>query len=280
MEKEEIRQKLLTNVGNILTQRKIKVGEFEKEIGVYPGFLSRMKAEENKMPGFDTVFRMAEYLNVNAESLVTGNFDHPTENLDYLRKFVRQLYARTMAGEFKWEALPIRDINDALRKNEAARYPFGEKVDAEYGDLQLYDMDDQGIFGLSGYRARNNRIKSYGRPLDTLAIADTVFFTKLDPNRTLYLVQYAEEIPDEPSPEMACCFIPDFWYELMIDQEDGSQREHYPLCSTLDECRPLEVEIRKLYDELKYHEHDLRISDKARGAIEDFFKTDPDQVPF
>ena len=40
MEKEEIRQKLLTNVGNILTQRKIKVGEFEKEIGVYPGLLA------------------------------------------------------------------------------------------------------------------------------------------------------------------------------------------------------------------------------------------------
>ena len=44
------RQKFLNNISNILTQRGIKVGEFETSIGGYPGYLSRLKAEENKMP--------------------------------------------------------------------------------------------------------------------------------------------------------------------------------------------------------------------------------------
>lgn len=276
--REAIRHNLITNVGNILTQRGIKVGEFEAAIGAYAGFMARMKAEESKMPTFDIVLRMAEYLGVNAESLVTGNFDHPTENLDYLRKFARSLYSRTMAGEFKWDALSTEKIDEQMPNADVRQYPFGQVLEDDCGGPKRLSLEPWGYENNTMSAANHGAIRSFSVTRERVSILDSVFSTMIDQYQRLYLVKYGllrlKEKNGDPEPE----FVE--WFELQIDRENTQDWDFYLLCDTLGESEPLYTEFDKLYQELKYHEHDLRISDRARNTIEEFFKSDPDELPF
>ena len=276
------RQKFLNNISNILTQRGIKVGEFETSIGVYPGYLSRLKAEENKMPPFDIVWKMGQYLNMNVELLADGNFEHPTENLNYLQKFARKLFDRTVSGEFEWTPVTTGDINMALLSDdEKPKYPFIERTPVDRGkDLRSLDLENYGCMSNSGWAAKYNMISSFGLPHTSVCVDGTAFRTTIYGQGTLYLICFVGEVCDPPF-EYGGIPEPCWYYELMIDSPttDGS-RKVIPVCNTLKNCEPLRVDLKKLYDELKNHEFDLRITTDARTAIDAFMASDPEDIPF
>ena len=59
----------ITNVYIILKNRNIKMEDFEKEIQVSPGYLSRCKNGKRRI-SIDTALQICQYLNIEFETLI------------------------------------------------------------------------------------------------------------------------------------------------------------------------------------------------------------------
>ena len=270
---ETIRKNLIRNVATILARKGVRIGKFEKAIGVYPGYMARMKTDANKLPAFDIILRMAEYLGVNVESLAMGNFDHPAENLDYLRKFARSLYARTAACEFQWYALTTDQIDESLPGGDVRRYPFGQAMEDDAGGPKRLSMEPWGYVNNTLSQAGYGAVKSFSVTGGRVSILDSVFSTMIEQDQRLYIVKYGMLRMNRRKAEPEMELIE--WFELQLARENSKVGDYYLLCDTLGERELLYVEFEKLYLELKYYEHDPCISKRARNTIDKFLQSDP-----
>ena len=275
MSKEFDRQKMLTNISTLIQQRGIKIGELEAKVGVSAGYLSRLGKEDSKaIPAIDVIWRIARELGVNIELLIDGNFDHATENLAYLQKFIQRLFEKTLNGALDWQAYSVYRMEQAIRGEVNLQIPFIE-TDPERtftddrSDLMQMGCDYSSITG-SGHK----HFVSFTWPGSSHSMGGSCFYISAE--KRLYIAKFVDVMydgADEFDPGM-----PDLvdWYEVIIVDMPSDQVE--AICNTLNRCEPLLPDIQKLYQELKQHEYDLRIAPTVKRVIDDFMSED--DLPF
>lgn len=289
MAREFDRQKFLANIRALIRQRNMKIGELESNVDLSAGYLSRLERDDNKaVPTVDVVWKIAKELGVNIELLIEGTFDHATKNIEYIRRFVQSLFDRTVSGELDWSSNNIGSINRALEgKEECAiveRAPDGEYFEPSDGDMLQYGVDTG-----SQMRSRLFRIRSLTRPTSEVIAADSCFHVQIGQNQVLHLFKFTEVMyMEDPliggTPEAID------YYELAISEVNFDIEELLPICNTLGTTSSLEADLKKLFQELKLHEYDLRIDNRVRGIIDafmtvsepssDFSEVDDDELPF
>lgn len=281
------RGKLLKNISTIIQERGVKIGELETSVGVSPGYLSRLSKEDVKtLPSLDVVWRIAKALNVNMERLVEGNFDHESNTVAYMQQFLQKLFSDTVNGSISWSSMSIATINEILR-NELREYVAFIQYDRNHDYTDNWEIRKQLHYTKgtsSGYE--NNRIAPVTSPRTNPWVDDSVFHTVMPDGRTLFLVKYGEiHYSDDNQPSINC------FYELFFDVPDCQDDAIIPIFNTLGNRKDLLPDIEKLYQELKEHEFDLRISQDALSSIDrfmgkavpqsnGFIQVDDDELPF
>ena len=277
MPKEFDRQKMLSNISTLIQQRGMKIGELEAKVGVSAGYLSRLGKEDSKaIPAIDVIWRIARELGVNIELLVDGNFDHATENLAYLQKFIQRLFEKTVTGGLDWQSYSRYRMEQAVRGEVNLQVPFIE-TDPERtftdnrDDLLQMGCDYSSITGCG-----HKHFISFTWPGSTQSMGGSCFYTDIATAKRLYIAKFVDvmyEDANEYDPG-----VPDLvdWYEVIV--EDTSSGHIEAICSTLSKSAPLLPDIEKLYQELKQHEYDLRIAPTVKQVIDDFMSDD--DLPF
>ena len=102
MASENDKDILFENINYLLKERGIKVGDFEKDTGVYPGYISRVSKEATAKPGFDFIVKAASILHVSIDSLLCHRFSEATPTENYLAGFLRKLITDTDADKLSW----------------------------------------------------------------------------------------------------------------------------------------------------------------------------------
>ena len=64
-------QRLMDNINSIIQQKNIKIGEMESDIGVSPGYISRLTKKGNgAATSADLIWKVAKYLGVSVDFLM------------------------------------------------------------------------------------------------------------------------------------------------------------------------------------------------------------------
>ena len=110
MTKEFDKRRLLNNISYLIKEQKIKTGEFEKAVGVSPGYISRSIKDELSKPGIDFVVNAANYLNVSIDTLFDVDLWSLTSTERYLVSFIEKLSKDTNEDKLFWEKETIQDL--------------------------------------------------------------------------------------------------------------------------------------------------------------------------
>jgi len=93
------REKFLNNLQYRMGRMAYTATILEAEIGVYSGYISRMKSDPQKLPALDIAYKMAQALDVNIEWLIEGSAAPEDKDSIYLRRFLRRLFEMTNSRE-------------------------------------------------------------------------------------------------------------------------------------------------------------------------------------
>lgn len=271
------RQKLMQNLQAAMEQRKVKANELETEIGVYSGYISRLKSEEAKLPSLDVIWKIAKYLKVNLMRLIEGTFERSTENLAYLEKFLQEVYARTLTGVLDWRPVHMNELNGNLTGQCTSRYipfiPYDQYNNyGEYRENPCKGTD----FGGSGISCENRKVKSFVLEGADVWLKDSCFYTDFGRRRSLYVAQLCGEVDpwdvdmDDYQSEKSV----GSWYEFVVICDDDEDDRGTLICSTFGQGTELKYDAQTLFDELKQHEWDYRIEKPVRNLIDEFMQTE------
>ena len=125
---------MLNNIYYLLKEKSIKIGDFEEKSGVSVGYLSRLGKDEKSKPSLETVMKMAYYLRVSVDMLVTFDLTGLTATENYLINFFQKLKEKTMRSEINWgkeSAISLNQLTDTL--SESVNHPMYEYVDIAEG---------------------------------------------------------------------------------------------------------------------------------------------------
>lgn len=281
------RQKLMDNINLLIQQSGMKIGDVESKVGISTGYISRLaKKETESAPGVDIIWKLAEVLNVSVDFLINGNFQHATDNLKYMSKFVKKLIRITDEVKLEWTPLPQAFFNSVLNGEEDFFLVLGR------GEESDGRMDVSAVQGDEVLFNSKRRLVSLFLPDAPVRIAGTAFKTKINHGTELYMIPWKIDSGEDQER---------MYYELYFrkwvvgpEYEGGygppSDQDYVqttiPVCSTLRGADEMRAELRELYRCLKMHEADLPIQEDARAEIEQFmgegdgFMNISDEMPF
>ena len=137
----------IDNIEKFISEKNIKIGDFEKSIGVSAGYLSRLKARidngEDVVPTVPILNKISQVLGVSMDMLI--NFDIPPchDNLTTLMRVIDKLIDDTNEKNIEWypcseEMLKYRgeDISLSLFKREKNFYDGDDKTSG------IFDIDN------------------------------------------------------------------------------------------------------------------------------------------
>lgn len=139
MSQEFNKQLMLDNIAFMLKELGKKIGEFENEAGVSPGYISRTSKEESKKPAVDFVVKAADALGISVSTLLTVDLSalSPTER--YLIGFLEKLTHDTKESKLEWECQTKDylcnmscDVNCYVEHPLFSYETFMEKTECEY----------------------------------------------------------------------------------------------------------------------------------------------------
>ena len=117
---------MFNNIAFILKRSGRKIGEFENDIGVSPGYISRMNKEEKSKPGIDVIIKAAEILNVSIDTLLLVDIENKTPTEEYLISFLRKLIDDTTDDKLDWNVESADYLNYKIEvdKNGYCNHPL------------------------------------------------------------------------------------------------------------------------------------------------------------
>ena len=135
----------------------------EGEIGVYGGYIARMKSDPQKLPALDIAYRMAQALDVNIQWLIEGSAIPESDDSAYTRRFLDRLFEMTHRGTMQWTLYPYGEINEMITgKRPRADLPMLQRKNGKEKNLHV--------------------IRSMALPDYDATVAGDVFSTPLDEN--------------------------------------------------------------------------------------------------
>ena len=102
MPEEFNNQTLTDNITYLLKELDKKIGEFEAEVGVSPGYISRISKDGGSKPGIDFIINAASALRISIDLLLKHNLTHLTPNEKYLIPFLEKLSEDTLEDKLDW----------------------------------------------------------------------------------------------------------------------------------------------------------------------------------
>ena len=242
--KEVDRQQFLDNLFYLIGMNGMTYSEVESAVGVYNGYISRMKSDPQKLPALDIAWKMAQLLDVNLEWLMEGSCDDLDENVQYVGGFLRKLFDLTRSKRMLWECWPVSKIENACK---------GQKMPDNFPCLG---------WGPDGHI----RPDSLAFPGWNNSITNTAFVSDLDDNRVICVVpmQYNEELKDGET-------FSNRWIEVQLMDKKTKHRSLIT-CTSYGADDMLWDDIEKLYQELSRQETDLRLDPFVRNAIDGFME--------
>ena len=276
MKLEFDRTRLLANLQARMDQKNMKANELEQAIGVYSGYISRLKSEENKLPGLDVIWKMAKALGVSLDRLIEGSFEKSQENLAYMEQFVQELFAQTMDKTLDWKPVHQKALEEVLAGGNAEKYiPFiNYNAGEDYVDRKEPACKDSDFRGTASANA-NRRVRSLDLPAEEVWLNSACFYTDFGDNQTLYIAALCGPVMpwDVDSDDYANGDdAVGRWYELVVVDDTSETDMGTLLCSTYGQGSPLVHSIRTLFQELSQHEWDYRVGDQARALIDRFMQ--------
>lgn len=129
------REILFDNITYLIKVREMKMGEFEKTVGVCKGYVARTKADQSVKPGIEFVCNAASELGVSVDTLINVKLNDVTPSEMYYISFMEKLILDTSSGKLEWDDEAI----DGLKM-------FGVPSEEEAVHPLLFERDGELVF--------------------------------------------------------------------------------------------------------------------------------------
>ena len=277
------RQRLVDNIGSLIQQKGMKVGEVESSIGISTGYLSRLSKDgNNSIPATDVTWKLAQHLGVSTDALISGDFSSGTDNLSVLKRFLKKLTVQTIDGSIEWTPVSTKYVNAVLKGDEGSFFLVKEK-DKDYG-VPRFEPEDNFSEATMTYSCYHHRkIVSAASPLDHAWMTGDGFKAKLNEDRWVYLfpmcVSFDTGTPagfiDQDYFEMYMLnWIPQGGLVGAVAAVSGEVKGHWGETQVFDTFKssyaPLSEDVKDLYETASRTAYDVKLNASVKSAILDF----------
>ena len=292
--KEFDKQQFTKNIDSLIQQKHLKIGDVEKAAGLSAGYLSKYKkSDSDAAPSVEWVWKLAQYLDVSMDLLISGNFDGATNNIQYLTKFIRELIQRTDDNVVEWSTHSVRSIQNAMEFDDITHDGVLKKNDGTVHEKEITDVLDMSLTSTTTHSS--NTMVYPGTKFEGVSRVwgnayELEFVT--DNWVSIYRLQTKQDILINVPKSLLN------WsenYSLFLKKYEATSHDPYEMsdpeyepaysmiCNTID-TPELFSNLQSLYQSIRRHETDVKISDEARSAIDSFLNPldpyDPDNLPF
>ena len=120
------KKRFLRNTHYLANEKKMKIGDLEKNAGVSVGYLSRLGKEDNKsIPGVEVLLSFSNLLEVGIDALVNSDLTALTSTEKFLCNFLDGLLSKTNSFEYIWEIEKLEQLNSiGLDVNGIPEHPL------------------------------------------------------------------------------------------------------------------------------------------------------------
>ncbi|MBQ9697951.1 MAG: helix-turn-helix transcriptional regulator [Acidaminococcaceae bacterium] len=151
--KEFAKDKLFSNLYHLIKQSGKKIGELEVDVGVSPGYISRMNKDANGKPGIDFIIKAADQFNVSIDTLLGVDLTQLSRTERYAFEFIEKLVQETEAENLRWEketASELNNLNSYAWNN--IDYPlFSYETFYEEGEADYPDQVSRVVFNSASF---------------------------------------------------------------------------------------------------------------------------------
>ena len=277
-------QRLMDNINSIIQQKNIKIGEMESDIGVSPGYISRLTKKGNgAATSADLIWKVAKYLGVSVDFLMDGNAAKTADYLRYMQGFINKLMVCTESAELCWEPITTKYVNQIMAGGDGELFIVKECGKTEHvdngNDLPIIEENTFSEDNYTYRRVKKNRIWSSAAPLEYVWLDGPGFVAKLNEETELYIFSmgisfgtdhgniedtfydvYMRKYVVDDSPDVLCGNMgePIFYWKLI------------PLCNTFNNASSIREDIIGLYNSASNHAYDIKLDADAKSFIDEF----------
>jgi len=239
------REKLLNNLQYRMGSMGYTATTLEAEIGVYNGYISRMKSDPQKLPALDIAYKMAQALDVSVDWLIEGSAAPEDKDSVYLRRFLRRLFEMTSNREMRWTSYAYHEINETIRcKQMPMNYPFLRRRGAQ--------------------KEAPVCIHSLALPEYDVYLTDNAWVAPLEKTRWVWILPLHGTLEEA---DAACD-----WIEMIL-QDRQNQAEPALICSSVMPGGDfLEPVLKELMDEIQVRAGDLVLDQDVKKVLDSFME--------
>ena len=293
------RQRMVDNTQTLLNEKGLKPSDIDGLIGASSGYTMKfLKDSPGSVPSTEVTWKLAKVLGVGVDILLEGDFSQASDNLQYLARYFAKLKFLTDANQLEWEKRTIADMNELLRKGPDSCPII--KNDAYFPDDPVatgIEVMGPGTDPRTATFARSGRSSFYspGIEADFTWVRGTSYSTAFNSAGTGGTPQMIYIFPmgcftkahEEGEEDIRHSYFDVFLGHYELTENYSSS---YPpsgddfvlvydhVCNTLNKSISLFSPVSALYQAIARHEHDIRISNPVRSAIDSFM--DDDNLPF
>jgi transcriptional regulator with XRE-family HTH domain len=165
---EDVARAVAENIEYLADRKGLTMREVESGAGILPGYISRMLSA-GSTPGVSNVLKIADYLDVPLEDIISGKFPRQNPRNEEFKKFIDKLIDDTRRGQLIWTAYQTDDgIFDK------------EKIGHSLGTLTGELRDEDGTIAVAHYDYIPEGLYEY--------FADEIYVTEETKNGRLFLI--------------------------------------------------------------------------------------------
>lgn len=178
---EEFNNQILTdNITCLLREHDKKIGEFEAEVGVSPGYISRISKDGGTKPGIEFIMNAARELKISMDLLLKHNLTNLTPNEKYLVPFLEKLSEDTLDDKLDW------NTETAVTLNSEEADMHGNPLHPLFNNVTFVEED-------SGLLQRAERVMFVSNTYDRSTTIDgNCYNVRLKNGTVLYLMNVVE----------------------------------------------------------------------------------------
>lgn len=281
------RQRLVENIGNLIQQKGMKVGEVEQAIGISTGYLSRLsKAGNESIPATDVTWKLARHFGVSTDSLISGDYSAGTDNISVLRRFVNKLTTRTTEENLDWQPVTTKYVNAVLKGNEPLFFLVKE-MEKDHGTPHITEEDNFSEVNQTYSWYGKRRIVSEASPLDYAWMTGNGFKAQISERRWVYVFPMCVSF-DTGTPAGT---VETNYYEMYMQEWktaggligaaaviSGEAAGNWVTTQILDTFKTsyasLSDDLKDMYEMAEQTAYDVKINANVKAAILDFLNDD------
>ncbi len=257
------KKRCMDNIYAIAKDKKIKIGDLEKEAGVSGGYISKLNKEDNKaIPSIEILLSIAKVLGVSLDFLVSVNYAELGENEIYFSTFIDKLILGTEKQKVVWEIESGSYLNSNM-EGDGFEHPLFISIPSVVEHPETGHLID----------IVKNTYQSRFLAIDDVCKFGNCYHCELSKKQKLYMMKvYLGDANYSSEEELRICYYtkPEHMeIELYIVDERNNVS---PLCSTFSVEGEMRELIKKMYDMVSTDRRTINVSSNVKGIIDDFMK--------